>query len=75
MIVKNENDLSEKKYYSKHFHKKISQKEIVQYLINTDSTLKATYECYQGLIKSLKKKNFNKFKAITFNQKKIYHLK
>ena len=70
LIVKNENDLSEEKHYSKHFHKEISQKEIVQYLINTDSTLKATYECYQGLINSLKEKNFNKFKAITFNQNK-----
>ena len=70
LIVKNENDLSEEKQYSKHFHKDISQKEIIQYLINTDLTLKATYECYQGLINSLKEKNFNKFKAITFNQNK-----
>ena len=70
LIVKNEKDLSEEKHYSKHFHKKISQKEIVQFLINTDLTLKATYECYQGLINSLNEKNFNKFKAITFNQNK-----
>ena len=34
------------KQYSKHFHQDISQKEIVQYLINTNQTLKATYECY-----------------------------
>ena len=27
-------------------------------------------ECYQGLINSLKNKDFNKFKAITFNQNK-----
>ena len=70
LIVKNEKDLSDEKHYSKHFHKDISQKEIVQYLINTSLTLKATYECYQGLINSLKEKNFNKFKAITFNQNK-----
>src|SRR5574344_2641670 len=70
LIVKNENDLSEEKQYSKHFHKDISQKEIVQYLINTNLTLKATDECYQGLINSLKDKDFNKFKAITFNQNK-----
>ena len=56
LIVKNENDLSLEKKYSKHFKKEISQKEIVQFLINTDSCLKATYECYQGLINSLKKK-------------------
>ena len=70
LIVKNEKDLSEEKHYSKHFHKEISQKEIVQYLINTDLTLKTNYECYQGLINSLKEKNFNKFKAIIFNQNK-----
>ena len=70
LIVKNENDLSNKKQYSKHFHKDISQKEIVQYLINTNQTLKTTYECYQGLINSLKEKNFEKFKAITLNQNK-----
>lgn len=68
LIVKNENDLSDEKHYSKHFKRDISQKEIVQFLINTDSTLKATYECYQGLINSLKENNFNKFKAITFHQ-------
>ena len=75
LIVKNELDLSEKKQYSKHFHKDMSQKEIVQYLINTNQTLKATYECYQGLINSLKEKDFNKFKAITLNQNKNLSLK
>ena len=64
LIVKNESDLSDKKTYSKHFKKEISQKEIVQYLINTNEELKATYECYQGLINSLKHKDFNKFKSI-----------
>ena len=56
LIVKNENDLSDEKKYSKHFKKELSQKEIVQYLINTNKELKATYECYQGLINSLKTK-------------------
>lgn len=64
LIVKNENDLSDEKKYSKHFKKQISQKEIVQYIINTNSELKATYKCYQGLINSLKENNFNKFKSI-----------
>lgn len=68
LIVKNENDLSDKKTYSKHFKKEVSQKEIVNYLINTDKTLKATYECYQGLINSLKDKNFSKFKSIVLHQ-------
>ena len=44
LIVKNENELSNEKKYSKYFKKEVSQKEIVQYLINTDKTLKATYE-------------------------------
>jgi transposase len=70
LIVKNENELSNKKKYSKHFKKEISQKEIVQYLINTNKELKATYECYQGLINSLKDKNFCKFKSIVLHSNK-----
>lgn len=68
LIVKNENDLSEEKKYSNYFHKEISQKDIVTYMINTDETLKATYECYQGIINSIKNKDFNKFKNIVMNQ-------
>lgn len=64
LIVKNENDLSNEKKYSKHFKKEISQKEIVTYMINTDKTLYDTYECYQGIINSIKDKDFNKFKNI-----------
>lgn len=70
LILKNEFDLSDEKRYSKHFHKDMSQKDIVQYLINTNNTLKATYECYQGLLNSLKQRNFFKFNTITFNQNK-----
>ena len=68
LIVKNENDLSDKKKYSKYFKKDISQKEIVTYLINTNKTLKATYECYQGIINSIKNKDLNKFKNIIYHQ-------
>ena len=64
LIVKNENDLSEKKKYSNYFKKEISQKEIVTYLISTDKVLKSTYECYQGIINSIKEKDFIKFKRI-----------
>lgn len=67
LIVKNENDLSDEKKYDNHFKKEVSQKDIVTYLINTDMTLKATYECYQGLINSIKDKDFNKFKNIIFH--------
>ena len=68
LIVKNENDLSEVKKYYNHFHKEISQKDVVTYMINTDKTLKATYECYQGIINSIKEKDFNKFKNIVEDQ-------
>ena len=76
LIVKNENDLSEKKY-SKHFKKEISQKEMINYLINTDKILKTTYECYQGIINSIKDKDFKKFKNINNhpNQNVSYKMK
>ena len=70
LIVKNKKELSNNKKYSKYFKKEISQKEIVQHLINTDKTLKATYNCYQGIINSLKEKNFNKFKSIVNDKNK-----
>ena len=31
---------------------------VVQYLINTDETLKNTYNFYQGIIKSIAKRDF-----------------
>ena len=68
LFLKNENNLSDKKKYSKHFKKDISQKEIVTYLTNTDKTFKATYECYQGIINSVKDRDFRKFKNIIYNQ-------
>ena len=71
LIVKNELDLSNEKFYSSYFKKYISQKEIVTYLINTDSTLKATYECYQGIINSIKNKDFNKFKNIIHHPNRL----
>ena len=64
LIIKNENDLLKEKKYSKHFHKDISQIDMVNYMINTNPTLKADYNCYQGIINSLKNKDFNKFKQI-----------
>lgn len=36
----------------------MSQYDIVQYLINTDETLKNTYNFYQGIIKSIAKRDF-----------------
>ena len=70
LIVKNEKDLSEEKKYNKHFQKDISQKEMVNFMINTNQELKATYECYQGIINSIKNKDFDKFKNIIYHQDK-----
>lgn len=68
LIVKNEKDLSDVKKYNKHFQKEISQKEIVNFIINTNEELKATYECYQGIINAIQNKNIEKFKAIIYHQ-------
>ena len=75
LIIKNENDLSNKKVYSKHFHKKISQIDMVNYMINTNQTLRADYNCYQGIINSLKEKNFIKFKKIIEHPSKDLSIK
>lgn len=75
LIVKNENDLSEEKKYSNHFKKNISQKEMVNYMINTDKTLKSTYECYQGIINSIKDKDINKFKNIIYHPNNLISYK
>ena len=37
---------------------------MVKFMINTNETLKADYNCYQGIINSLKNKDLNKFKRI-----------
>lgn len=43
---------------------------MVNFLVNTNITLKATYDCYQSIINSIKDKNFNKFKLIVEHQDK-----
>lgn len=68
LILKNEDDLDkENKKYSKCFKKEISQYDIVQYLINTDDNLKYTYNLYQGIIKSIDKRDKQKFLNIIHN--------
>ena len=71
LILKNEKDLSEDKSYSNYFKKEVSQKDIVNYLINTDKELKVTYECYQGIINSIAERNFIKFKNIVEHQNNL----
>ena len=54
LILKKEDELDDKKKkYSKCFRKKMTQKEIVTYIINTDKTLYNDYQIYQGLIKAI----------------------
>ena len=71
LILKNEKDLSEDRSYSNYFKKEVSQKDIVNYLINTDKELKVTYECYQGIINSIAERDFIKFKNIVEHQNNL----
>lgn len=68
LILKNEDELeTSNKRYSKNFNKKMSQYDIVQYLINTDDTLNYIYNLYQGIIKSIDKRDKSKFLNIIHN--------
>jgi transposase len=68
LILKNEDELDkDKKTYSKNFNKEMSQYDIVQYLINTNETLNYTYNLYQGIIKSIDKRDKEKFLNIIHN--------
>ena len=68
LILKNEDDLDSKnKFYSSNFRKEVTESYIVSYLINTNKTLKSTYNYYQGLLKSLKNRDKDKFLSIIHN--------
>ena len=68
LLLKNEDELDkDNKRYSKNFNKELSQFGIVQYLINTDDNLNYTYNLYQGIIKSIKNRDKNKFLNIIHN--------
>ena len=68
LILKNKDDLDkDNKKYSKNFNKEMSQFDIVQYLINTNDNLNYTYNLYQGIIKSVKNRDKNKFLSIIHN--------
>ena len=70
LILKKENELDDKKKrYNKHFRKKITQKEIVTYLINTDKTLYNEYQIYQGLDKAINNRDKELFYKIVNNNK------
>ena len=71
LILKNEDELDDKnKKYSKHFKNKMTQKEIVTYLINTNEILFTTYNLYQGIIKSIDKRDKKTFLSIIHNVNK-----
>ena len=58
LILKNEEELDDKnKKYNKHFQKEMTQKDIVTYLINTDTVLYNDYQIYQGILKSVDKRD------------------
>lgn len=58
LILKNEEELDDKnKKYNKHFQKEMTQKDIVTYLINTDTVLYNDYQIYQGILKSIDKRD------------------
>lgn len=62
LIQKFEDDLDkDNKKYSNHFGKEITNYGIVSYIINTNKELKATYEVYQGILRSIKNKDANLF--------------
>lgn len=69
LILKDENDLDDKnKKYSSCFKKEVSQKYIVDFIINTNPELKATYNYYQGILKSIDKRDKNLFLSIIDNK-------
>ena len=68
LLLKKENELDDKKKkYNKHFRKEITEKEIVTYLINTDKTLYADYQLYQGLDNAINIRDKNLFFKIVNN--------
>ena len=68
LILKDELDLDKhNKSFSKNFNKKMSQYDIVQYLINTNDILFYTYNLYQGIIHSINERDKEKFLNIIHN--------
>lgn len=68
LILKNEDELDDKeRKYNKHFKKEMTQKEIVTYLVNTNTTLYNDYQIYQGIIKSIDKKDKDNYLNIVNN--------
>lgn len=68
LILKKECDLDDKKKkYNKYFKKKMSEKDIVTYLINTDDTLYNDYQIYQGIDKTINNRDKHTYLNIVKN--------
>ena len=71
LILKNKNNLDNKhKYYSKLFHKYVSQLDIVTFLINTNEELYNTYNLYQGILSSLNNRDDDTYLKIVHTKHK-----
>ena len=71
LILKDEKSLDDtNKFYSPCFKKEVTQKYIVTYLINTNKELKATYNYYQGILKSIDNRDKDLFLSIINNKDK-----
>lgn len=70
LILKKETELDNKnKKYNKHFRKKMTQKDIVTYLINTNEILYNDYQIYQGLEKAINLRDKELFFNIVNNNR------
>ena len=73
LLQKCELDLdNKKKQYSNHFKKEVTEYDIVQYLINTNTILKESYNLYQGIIKAVRNRDSKLF--ITIIESKHNHI-
>ena len=71
LILKDKCDLDkENKKYQKCFRKEMSQYDIVKYLLNTNDTLKNTYEVYQKILYAVGTKNKDIFKSVIHGKNK-----
>lgn len=65
LLLKNYNDLDDNEYKKyRCFKQLMRENDIVNFLIDTDETLRATYEVYQRLLSAIKEQSQDKLSAI-----------